>query len=134
MSVDRQDAMKKMVALLQRGAVMLSEACPLCGLPLFRLKSGEVVCPVHGRVVIVSSDEEAREVEVEEIVKRVEYEAAKRLAMALGEGLEPESALAWLRVIEEAERILSIRAERAAAARIGEESKPSQQESRRRES
>jgi len=129
--VDRAEATKRMVALLQRGAAMLSEACPACGLPLFRLKSGEVVCPVHGRVVIVSSDEEARDVEVEEVVKRVEYEAARNLASMLGSGLEPEEALAWLRVIEEAERILSIRSERRTVALPGE-AMPSQRESRRR--
>ncbi len=49
---------KKMSELLRLGAVMMSEACPICSLPLFKLRSGEVICPVHGRVQIVKSDEE----------------------------------------------------------------------------
>lgn len=49
---------KKMSELLRLGAVMMSEACPICSLPLFKLRSGEVICPVHGKVQIVKSDEE----------------------------------------------------------------------------
>lgn len=51
-------AVKKMSELLKLGAIMLSEACPICSLPLFKLRSGEVVCPTHGRVQIVKTDEE----------------------------------------------------------------------------
>jgi UPF0148 protein len=106
------DAMKRMVQLLQQGAVMLAETCPICGLPLFRLKSGEVVCPVHGRVVIVSSDEEEREVHIEEAVKLAEYRAALRVQEALERG-EAEEVLRWLNVIEAAERIRGLRSQRA---------------------
>lgn len=107
--------MKRMVQLLQQGAVMLAETCPICGLPLFRLRSGEVVCPVHGRVVIVSSDEEEREVHIEEAVKMAEYRAALRVQEALERG-EPEEILRWLQVIEAAERIRGLRSQRAQPA------------------
>jgi len=33
-----------MAKLLSAGAAMLSETCPKCGTPLFRLKDGNVVC------------------------------------------------------------------------------------------
>lgn len=89
------EAMKRMVQLLQQGAVMLAETCPICGLPLFRLKNGEVVCPIHGRVVIVSSDEEEREVHIDEAVKLAEYQAALRVQSALESG-EPEEVVRWL--------------------------------------
>jgi len=107
--VNEEEAMRRMKELLKEGAVMLSETCPICGLPLFRLKNGDVVCPIHGKVYIVSSDEEAREVEISEIIKLVEYEAVKRLKDMLGEGMEPSEALVWLRIVEEVERIRSLR-------------------------
>ena len=40
-----EGSMKEMAELLRRGARMLSESCSECGTPLFRLKSGEVICP-----------------------------------------------------------------------------------------
>jgi len=49
---ERALAIKRMTELLRGGATMLGEHCPLCGSPLFRLRSGEIVCPVHGRVVV----------------------------------------------------------------------------------
>ncbi|GAB6148162.1 Sjogren's syndrome/scleroderma autoantigen 1 family protein [Stetteria hydrogenophila] len=107
-SVDRAEAVKRMAALLQQGAAMLAETCPICGLPLFRLRSGEVVCPIHGRVVIVSSDEEAREVEIDAVVAGVEYEAASRIRDLLGSG-SPREIREWLEVIEAAERIRGLR-------------------------
>lgn len=49
----------KMAALLRQGATMLDKTCPHCGVPLFKLKSGEIICPKCGqRFVFVSSDEE----------------------------------------------------------------------------
>ena len=108
------EAMKRMVQLLQQGAVMLAETCPICGLPLFRLKNGEVVCPIHGRVVLVSSDEEEREVHIDEAVKLAEYRAALRVQSALESG-EPEEVVRWLSVIEAAERIRKLREERASS-------------------
>ena len=46
-----EGSMKEMAELLRRGASMLSEACPECGTPLFRLKSGEIICPSCNRPV-----------------------------------------------------------------------------------
>ncbi|MEM2791177.1 MAG: Sjogren's syndrome/scleroderma autoantigen 1 family protein, partial [Thermofilaceae archaeon] len=60
MSSAREDeVVRKMAAMLKSGAAMLEQTCPFCNVPLFRLKTGEVVCPSCGqRFVIVSSDEE----------------------------------------------------------------------------
>lgn len=52
------EATKRMAEYLKSGATMLSEECPNCHVPLFRLK-GEVLCPKCGaRVILVKSDEE----------------------------------------------------------------------------
>ncbi len=103
---------KKMAQLMMQGAVMLAETCPVCGLPLFRLRSGEVVCPVHGRIVIVSSEDEAREVEIDAVVRDVEHYAASRVRELMAKG-DPREILEWLRVIEASERIRGLRRERA---------------------
>ncbi len=102
---------RKMAQLMMQGAVMLAETCPICGLPLFRLRNGDVVCPVHGRIIVVSSEEEAREVEIDSIVRDVEHYAARRVRESMEKG-EPGEILDWLRVIEAAERIRGIRQER----------------------
>jgi len=108
---------KKMAQLMMQGATMLSETCPLDGLPLFRLRTGEVVCPLHGRVMLVSSEEEAREAEVDASVREAEYYAAGKVREALERG-DPEQVLKWLEVIEASRRILSQR--RPAAEREGD--------------
>ncbi|HUS77523.1 MAG TPA: Sjogren's syndrome/scleroderma autoantigen 1 family protein [Patescibacteria group bacterium] len=52
--------MKEMAELLRSGATMMSQSCPECGSPLFRLKSGDIWCAKCRRqVVIVKEGEEA---------------------------------------------------------------------------
>ena len=49
--------MKNMGELLRKGATMLSESCPECNTPLFRLKDGSLLCPMCNKpVVIVPAD------------------------------------------------------------------------------
>lgn len=62
---------KKMAELLKTGATMLAETCPVegCRLPLFKLKSGEVVCPIHGKIHVVKTDEEALKIREELTLK-----------------------------------------------------------------
>ena len=60
--MSREDtAVKRMAQLLKSGATMLERVCPQCNVPLFRLKSGEIICPSCGqRFVIVQSEEEEK--------------------------------------------------------------------------
>ncbi len=105
------EVVKRMADLLRAGAAMLSERCPICGLPLFRLRSGEVVCPVHGRVYIVRDESEASRVTVQGVLEELERVAARRIAEmveAAGRGEDTAEELSrWLDVLERAERILS---------------------------
>lgn len=66
------DSVKKAAALLKQGAVMLDISCPICHMPLFKLKTGEVVCPTHGRVYVVESDEEEARIKREVSLQNVE--------------------------------------------------------------
>ncbi|BCS91728.1 hypothetical protein L3N51_00865 [Metallosphaera sp. J1] len=55
-----EQSVKRAAELLRQGATMLSESCPLCNSPLYKLKNGEIVCPVHGRVIIARDEEEEK--------------------------------------------------------------------------
>ena len=78
-AINREETIKKMAELLRSGAAMLAETCPICGSPLFRLKSGEVVCPLHGRVYMVSRDEEISKISTETILTKLESLASSRI-------------------------------------------------------
>lgn len=61
MKGERSEAEKltRMVNLLRAGAVMLSETCPVCHSPLFKV-GADIYCPsCQKKVVIVKKDEEA---------------------------------------------------------------------------
>jgi UPF0148 protein len=61
---DKDANIKKMANLLREGATMLSEICPDDKVPIFKLKTGEMICPVCNRkVILVKSSEEERKVE-----------------------------------------------------------------------
>ncbi|MET1101425.1 MAG: Sjogren's syndrome/scleroderma autoantigen 1 family protein [Pyrodictiaceae archaeon] len=108
---------KKMADLLRAGAAMLSERCPICGLPLFRLRSGEVVCPIHGRVFLVKDEAEYTRVAVEGVLEGLERLAAsyiKSIIDYIETSSEPKAAsenqslkelLAWLRILERVEKV-----------------------------
>lgn len=106
-----KELVKKIAMMVMQGAVMLAETCPICGSPLLRLKTGETVCPIHGRVIMVRSDEEAKEIELDSIVAEVEHYAAQRIRELMTSG-RPNEILEWLRVIEAGERIRELRERR----------------------
>ncbi|MEM1982605.1 MAG: Sjogren's syndrome/scleroderma autoantigen 1 family protein [Sulfolobales archaeon] len=108
-------SVKKMSELLRAGAVMLSESCPICSLPLFKLKSGEVICPTHGRVQIVKSDEEILSITTTaslDELERVAVSAINKLRRELEEENPDKSDLdivktlsAWLDVLERVRKL-----------------------------
>lgn len=114
----RDEVVKRMSELLRSGAVMLDIACPLCGTPLFRLRSGEVVCPVHGNVKVVKSDSEAVEVRSQVVLDRLESLATDRISRIMEamskEDLEDEEIKLlgylekWLEVLERARRLKQV--------------------------
>ena len=114
---EKRIALQKMSELLRAGAIMLSETCPKCGSPLFKLKSGEIVCPIHGRVVVVKSDEELSRVTVAGVLDALENTITKQLekVRSIVEKREPSELVDELRVmlmfldaLERVERIKGI--------------------------
>ncbi len=112
-SIDRSALLKKMAELLRAGAAMLAETCPRCGSPLFRLRSGEVLCPIHGKVMVVKSEEEFATASATSVLMEAERYASHEIARALKdlkEGAEESSRklLFWLEVLERVEKIKKI--------------------------
>ena len=106
------EAIRRMADLLRAGAAMLQERCPICGSPLFRLRSGEVVCPIHGRVHIVRSDEEAARITLRSVLEELEKTIVAKLAELRGRvsggGVEEAcEIIAWLEALERIERLVS---------------------------
>ncbi|MCC6033962.1 MAG: hypothetical protein LM567_00450 [Desulfurococcaceae archaeon] len=108
------DPTKIMAELLKSGAIMLAETCPVegCHLPLFKLRTGEVICPIHGKVHIVKTEEEAREVYtrtyLSHILEKLEIYALKTIENLLNSpDIEPTEYIKWLEVLERIQRIKS---------------------------
>ncbi len=111
---------KRMSELLRAGAVMLDLACPLCNAPLFKLKSGEVVCPTHGPVRVVKTDSEAIEALSQSVLDRLEALATSRIGSLVDsidrapsvdeEGKLLDELERWLEVLERVKRLKSLTA------------------------
>ncbi|MEB3825449.1 MAG: hypothetical protein LRS47_02130 [Desulfurococcales archaeon] len=102
MRSSRDEIVKRMVKLVQSGAVMLDSTCPLCGSPLFRLKNGDIVCPVHGKVRVVSSEDEVPRVEAEDVVRSLIDFSAKRIRDLVNSGGGTRELYEWLSILEKA--------------------------------
>ena len=83
--VDKDFIIKKSAELLRAGAKMLSSQCPVCGSPLFQLKTGEVVCPVHGKVIIIEKEEDVIQVSLDSALIKLEEKAINRLASLISQ-------------------------------------------------
>ena len=110
--VDRELALKKAVDLMRSGATLLAEVCPVCKSPLFRLRSGEVVCPVHGRVMLVKTEEEIAEAgvvgvltELEKRISRILSTYIKKIDAGEASYEDARDIVYWLDAIERIEKI-----------------------------
>ncbi|MEM1526348.1 MAG: Sjogren's syndrome/scleroderma autoantigen 1 family protein [Ignisphaera sp.] len=108
----REIALKKAVELMRSGATLLSEVCPICKSPLLKLRSGEVVCPLHGKVMIVKTEEEIAEagvlstlVELEKRVSRVLVMHIKKIDKGEISYEDARDIVYWLDALERVERI-----------------------------
>ncbi len=54
---EKNNNIKKMAALLRDGNTLLGDACPQCNSPLFKLKTGEIVCASCDKKVIIIKNE-----------------------------------------------------------------------------
>ncbi|ABN69732.1 Sjogrens syndrome scleroderma autoantigen 1 [Staphylothermus marinus F1] len=113
------DPVKKMAELLKSGATMLAETCPVkgCNLPLFKLPSGEIVCPVHGKVYMVKTEEEALEVKEKLSLRSVLDKLENKVLLILDDlsnNTIPQTSelIEWLEVLERIRRIKKLISEK----------------------
>jgi len=101
------DPVKKAALLLREGATMLPETCPICGSPLYRLKDGRIVCPIHGEIRKIQrvaeghgSKKNVKDV-VEEVIDIIseKLDAAASKAYTGGKN-EAEELLLWLKALD----------------------------------
>jgi len=70
---------KRMAELLKAGATMLSDTCPECGTPLFKMGEG-IFCPKCNRpVVIVKSTEDESKIASEHVLANTEQTILKKI-------------------------------------------------------
>jgi UPF0148 protein len=108
--VDKDQIVKKSAELLKQGAKMLSIQCPICGSPLFRLRNGDIVCPIHGKIHVVSDETQViEEVSKDVLGKIMERVISKLTEMSSNLGRErspreeadyAEAFLNWLKAFE----------------------------------
>lgn len=110
--IDRDTVVKRSVELMRSGATLLAEVCPLCRSPLFRLRSGEIVCPIHGRVMVVKTEEEVAEAGVIGVLTELEKRISNLLINRVKNISEDDASyddardiVMWLEAIERIERI-----------------------------
>lgn len=111
----RTHAIKKMAELLKSGATMLAETCPVkdCNLPLFKLKSGEIVCPIHGKIYLVKTEEEARKIEEELTIRTILDKLERNILRIINERIDlgeftAHDLINYLEIIERIYRIKSL--------------------------
>ena len=107
---DRDKAVRRSAELLKHGAKMLSLQCPICGSPLFKLKNGEIVCPIHGKVHVVTDEKEVVEEVSKDILAVIMEKVVSKLKLMASDMMidrtpreeadYAEAFLSWLKVLE----------------------------------
>ena len=106
---------RRMSELLRSGATMLSQVCPVCNTPLFRV-NGQLLCPKCNRNVVVVKEGEEETVAVSISVfgdlentvlnKMREIDNAMKDTTDIDEARELANALSvWLDVFERLKRV-----------------------------
>lgn len=54
---DKNQNIQRMAFLLREGHTLLSEQCPQCNSPLFKMKSGDIYCASCDKKVVIVKDE-----------------------------------------------------------------------------
>jgi uncharacterized Zn finger protein (UPF0148 family) len=98
-----------MAEFLSKGARMLSESCPECGVPLFKLVSDEIICPRCNRMVKMVSENET----VEQVLAETKLDKILRLKLNyLGDILTVEKEVSRIKeIVEIISQILKIQKE-----------------------
>lgn len=92
--------MKSMADLLRSGATMLSRSCPECGTPLFQLKSGETICAICQRQVVIVPEGEEATAEAGVQLQPVEKALVEKV-VSVGKAMQDEEDAERLKALSE---------------------------------
>ncbi|AWR99692.1 Sjogren's syndrome/scleroderma autoantigen 1 family protein [Metallosphaera hakonensis] len=108
-----EQSVKKAAELLRQGASMLSESCPICNSPLYKLRSGEIVCPVHGKVIIARDEDEEKRLKrdialdyVEQLLVELMNNVVEKLR---NDPMNPDVILQVIRYLDSLERLKRVK-------------------------
>ena len=78
---DREEEyIKKMADMLRKGSTLTDLACPACSAPLFRLKSGEILCvKCEKKVIIVKEGVDPEKIKKSIILENLEKTLLTRI-------------------------------------------------------
>ncbi len=102
------DPIKKAALLLREGATMLPETCPICGSPLYKLKDGRIVCPIHGEIrkiqKAVKPQTEAKK-DAKDVISELIDMLLEKVDEAAGKAYrggkeEAEELITWLKALD----------------------------------
>ncbi|BFH73523.1 Sjogren's syndrome/scleroderma autoantigen 1 family protein [Sulfurisphaera javensis] len=104
---------KKAAELLRQGATMLDMACPICHMPLFKLKNGDIVCPNHGKVYVVKDEEEEKKITISMSLDTLEETLFKSMTSVVeklkNEPMDSDALMQIIRYLDAIERIRRIK-------------------------
>jgi len=113
MSINKDEGIKRAAELLKQGATMLDMSCPIDGMPLFRLRSGEIVCPIHGKVYVIENESQMRQIQTQSTLERAEEVVVKSISVMTDKLKEDPSdsdaAVQLIRLLDVLERIRKLR-------------------------
>ncbi len=97
-----EDNIKKMADMLRRGASLLSQSCPQCGSPLFKIKD-EIYCPTCEKKVVIVKEGEPIPQKVEGLMvsdlSSVLYDKLRETVESIKNESDPSRLQELLRVI-----------------------------------
>ncbi|EHP68663.1 MAG: Sjogren's syndrome/scleroderma autoantigen 1 family protein [Metallosphaera yellowstonensis] len=106
-------SVRKAAELLKQGASMLSESCPVCNNPLYKLRNGEIVCPIHGKVIIAKDEEEEKRLKRDLLLDSLEetlIESMTSISKRVKEDpMDSDALLQVIRYLDSLERLRKIR-------------------------
>lgn len=86
--------------LLRKGATMLSESCPECNTPIFKLKDGSLYCAMcEKQVVVVAADTDTEAMERQNRLEETLNKKIKQVQDQLDEEMDPDKINALLETL-----------------------------------
>ena len=99
---------KEMAELLRKGATMLSQTCPQCKVPLFKLRGGTIICPVCKRKVVFMKENGTIDEPITLVIEKLRGALLTKLVKIVDELEQTDELDKILKLLEAAENIFKL--------------------------